>query len=143
MKKFDRLIFTLDNCMKYFTSTDKIRTNMYKLYKGNEHIGTFANYKDLSLFIGVAESTVLNYITGKYAGATFNDYKIEKVDTSPYQKVKRSDKKILVAKNGKDIKSFESITEAAKYFKIPRHIMSNVVKGLVDNKNGYTFYWED
>ena len=143
MNKLQELIHKLENCECYFDELGKIRSKIYKFSKDGKEIGLFTSYKSIGEEIGVSETTVFNFVKGKYTEINDKGYEIIKIDTTPYKKIERYNGKILIAEKDGVYQSFKSKEEACKELGISKNVIGNVISGLIEGKDGYFFYWDN
>ena len=143
MNKLQLLIQKLENCECYFDSLGKIRTKVYKLYQNDDSLGVYTSYKEIGKKLGVSETSVLNFVKGKYTQISDRGYKIVKIDTGPYKKIEKYDGKILIAEKDGVYNVFNGVQEASKKLGISKNVIGNVISGLIEEKDGYFFYWDN
>ena len=144
MTKLQELIFKLENCEKYFTSTGKIRDRVLKIYKKDKYIGTFSNYNQIKEFLNVDES-VKPQQNSIVPILKFKGYRLIEEDASQYKDVPRLSElktRFLIAEKDGINYIFDDAHQASKELGISKNVIRNVISGLIEEKDGYFFYWD-
>lgn len=101
------------------------------------HLGSFESLTDAEKYTGVSNSNISAVCKGKYKQFKGFIFRYSD-DNSPVEKVRCRRKPVqMLTLNGKVIKEFKSIKEAAKELNIPDTHISDCCKGKYSQSGGY------